>query len=214
MPALVITTLDTAEANHLSDFPPETNWWVQETGLIGIDERALPDQICFMGLDKLCALEDLPKNEEAWDDDLHGVIRPESLDIPRLEGRVSVKNGDENHPHKCKVCSVGLEPSGVTELVAVDTLGLTGTVVENEGNGDGNVVNQTTGRDKTGKPGDHNRGTVTALQEGQDGEDHDNDETVDRHTTLGCFCEDAWGSAFQCQTVKGTDGAVGIRVTG
>lgn len=72
----------------------------------------------------------------------------------------------------------------------------------------------TTTSDETGKPGNNDRGTVRALQERQDREDHDHKEAVQRYTISGAVRQDFWCSAFQRQTVQCAHSGVGVCVAG
>ena len=74
---LVVTTLVAANADHLSHLPPETSWGVEEGSLVGIDGRALPDQVDLVGADDLGLVDDLPADVQDHDEDLHGVVLEE-----------------------------------------------------------------------------------------------------------------------------------------
>ena len=127
-PAFVIATLDAAETEHLAKLPPEPNGGIKEAGFVGIDQRSLPNEINLMGLQPLGLLEQLPDQEKRGNDDLHGIVRPESGDIPWLIGRVAIEDSDQNHPDKGSVSAERLETSKVREGATIKTLGFAGSV--------------------------------------------------------------------------------------
>lgn len=143
MTTLIVSTLNTSEAEKLTDLSPEADWGIHEAGLICVDEGTFPDKITFVGLDELGLLDDLPDQEEGRDDDLHRIVGPEGLDIPWLVGGVSVQDGDEDHPDKADVGASGLQPGVVGELAAVQVLSFACPVEENICYTDGDVVDQT-----------------------------------------------------------------------
>lgn len=57
------TKLLPADTNELQHLPPEAKRLVQESSLVGIDGRALPDQIDLRWLDEAGAVDKLPAGE-------------------------------------------------------------------------------------------------------------------------------------------------------
>lgn len=88
-------------------------------------------------------MNELPPDEQDGDEELHGVIGEEIGHVPRLERRVSIEDGDQDHPHECEIRTIRLEATDVGELAAVEALGFTGAIVADKGDGDGDVVDQT-----------------------------------------------------------------------
>lgn len=84
MRSLIVTPFDAPNADHLQYFSPEASRWAKEAILVRIDQGTLPDQVSFISLHELGFLDDLPDEEERRDDDLHGVVRPEGGQRPRL----------------------------------------------------------------------------------------------------------------------------------
>lgn len=134
-----------------------------------------------MGLNPLSAFDDLPDQEEPRDEELHGVVGEEGRNGPRLVGRVAVAGGNHDHPDEGEVGAVGLEATGVGEFVAVDALGLACSVEADVRDADYDVVDEASGGDQAGEPGDDDGRAVAALQEREHGEDHDYGVTVDGH---------------------------------
>jgi hypothetical protein len=126
----------------LEALSPESNRWVNETGFVGIDEGSFPHKITLVGFDELRLLDKFPDDEERWDDNLHSVVGPESLNVPWLVGWVSVKNSDDHHPDKSDVCASRLQPGIVGELTAVKVLRFAGAVEEDISDANCDVVNK------------------------------------------------------------------------
>jgi hypothetical protein len=141
MTTLIVSSLDPSNSEQLKDLPPEADRWVNETCLVGIDKGSFPDKIGLVGLDELGLLEELPDEEERWDDNLHSVVGPESLHVPRLVGWVAVKDSNDHHPDESDICASGLQPGIVGELTAVKVLGFAGTVEKDISDANSDVVN-------------------------------------------------------------------------
>ena len=56
----VLGELDAVKGAQLKHLTPEAIWWVDESGLVGIDGWALPDEISLAGLDELRLVDELP----------------------------------------------------------------------------------------------------------------------------------------------------------
>lgn len=137
----IVSALDPSNPDQLKDLPPEADGWINETCLVGIDKWPFPDKIGLVGLDELGLLEELPDEEERRDDNLHGVVGPEGLHVPRLVGWVSVKDSNDHHPDKCDICASGLQPGVVGELTAVKVLRFASTVEEDISDANSDIVN-------------------------------------------------------------------------
>lgn len=77
---LIIPATNSSNTEQLEHFPPEANGGIDEARLIGVNNRTFPDEIRFVWLDDLGSLDDLPNNEERWDEELHRVAGEEGRD--------------------------------------------------------------------------------------------------------------------------------------
>ena len=202
------------EADELRHLEPEAGGRSRQAGLVGIDEGLLVDKVGLVGLDKLGALDELPEDEEAGHEDDDGVGGEEGLDVPGPEAGVAVEDDDDTLDHHGDVGGVGLEPALVGEGVAVDALGLAGAVEEDVGGGHDDVVDETAGSEDVDQPREHLGGAVRDLQEGEEGEGHDHDETVDGHAATRTLGQEARGAPLEGKTVKRANGTVGVGVAG
>lgn len=190
---VLLVSLETHQLNHLS---PEANRGREEGGFVGIDDGALPLQISLVGTDNLGALDDLPADVQDGRDNQHGIVGEESLDARRREAGVAVEEDDEGHAHEADIAAIRLEPASVGERVAVDALGLACAVEEDVRDAHDDVVDDASGGHEIDQPGQHLVGAVAQLQEGQEGECHDDAEAPDRDAVLGAFAEEARGASF------------------
>ena len=62
-PSGIVSTLDSAYADHLAHLTPEADRWAVECLLVGIDGGTLPDKIDLVGGSELGALQELPTEE-------------------------------------------------------------------------------------------------------------------------------------------------------
>ena len=125
VPAGTNVASDSYQVSHLS---PEPDRRAVERGLICIDLGAFPDKINLVAGNNLCALEQLPEDEQNGHDDLHGVVCEEISHAPRLEGGVTIEDDNKDHPTKTNVGAVWLEAANVRKGLSVDTLSLASLV--------------------------------------------------------------------------------------
>jgi len=165
-----------------------------------------------MRADEPGPVDELPAHEQNGGHDHHGVVREEGLNAPGGEAGVTVENDDEAHSGETDVGAVRLEPAGVGERVAVDSLGHTRVVEEDIGDTHDNEVDDAAGRDQVDQPRQDLVGAVAELEEGQEREAHHNHEAVDRHAILRALAQEPWCSSLNCQPVQTASRAVGVGV--
>lgn len=214
---LAVNDLLPPDTNHLHHLLPEAAGWLagEQVVLVPIQEGPVPDEVDILGLDPLCALHDLPEDEQEGRHDLHGVVGEEGSHVKgRAERGPAVGEDDDGLQDEGDPGAVGLEVAVVGHGAAVNTLGLARGVVVQEGNGHDDVVYHAAARDEGQQPLEDLGGSAAALEEGQHGEDHGDGEAVDGDAVLGGFPEEGRGAAVACEGVEGPGRAVGVRVTG
>jgi hypothetical protein len=130
------------------------------------------------------------------------------------ECRVSVDKDNCDLKAQGDPSTVRLEVAAVRECLAVKTLSLASLVESDICAAHDNVVDETSGSDDIDEPCQDLRGVVGQLQERQEGEDHDNQETVDWYSVLGALAEESGGTALDGERVQTSGCAVGVCVTG
>lgn len=200
-------------ANESQHLGPEAHGGFRELGLVAVNGRALPDEISLMGLNEAGALNKLPANEENGSEDLHGVGLEEADDVEWLNIRVAIEDEDENLDDDGNVGAIRLESSVVGQRSAVEALGLAGSMVEDECDGHGDEVDDTTTSDESSEPGDDLGRVAADGAQREEGEEHDNHEAVDGDTTAVALAEEARSTTIEGKTVERAGGAVGVGVT-
>lgn len=125
---LVVAAFDLLQPDKLAHLPPKSNGRTNESLFVRIDHRPLPDQVKFVRFNKLGLLQNLPENEERWNEELHGVVRKEARDGPGQVGGVAIVAGGGEHPDSAEVRTVWLEPANVGEFLAIEALCLAAAV--------------------------------------------------------------------------------------
>lgn len=138
----IIPALNCSNTQQLSAFSPKAYRLINKGRLIGVDKWTFPDEINLVWLEPLGLLDHFPNKEEGGDEYLHGVVGEESGHVPGFVSRVAVEYRDEDHPDKANIGAVGLEPADVGELSAIQILCFAGTVIADERDGDGDVVDE------------------------------------------------------------------------
>lgn len=207
-------SLAASNADEVTHLSPETGRRSGDGVLVGIDQRALPDQVNLMGLQPLSLLDELPSEEKNGNHNLHGIVLEEELDIKGVERGVSVEDDNEGLQGEGDVGTVGLETAVVWHGGSVDALSLASIVEADEGDGHDQVVDQTTGSHEADQPGENLAGTGADLEEGEEGERHDDAEAVDRNTALGAATQEAGSTALESQRVERSGSTVSVGVTG
>lgn len=214
---LAINNLLAPDANHLHHLLPEAARRLagEQVFLVPVEKGPVPDEVDVLGADPLCALQDLPEDEQARGHDLHGVVGEEGADVEsRAERGPAVGEDDDGLQDEGDPGAVGLEVAVVGHGAAVDILRLARGVVVEEGYRHHDVVDNAAARDEGQQPFQDLGGAATALEEGQHGEDHGDGEAVDGDAVLGSFPEDGRGPAVAGEGVEGPGRAVCVRVSG
>lgn len=187
-----------------------------EGGLVGVDRRLLPDEVGVEGAHEARALVELPAEVEQDGDEGHGVWREEVGDAPvaRDEDDVAEDALDDDHVDEGDVGAVRLQVADVGQGGAVDALRLAGAVEEDVGQGDADVVDHGGALGDGLQRGDGRGRAAGDLEEGEEGEDHDDGEGVDGDAVLHGLLEDGGGLAVAGEAVEGAHGAVDVGVAG
>ncbi|KAI6749728.1 hypothetical protein HG531_006993 [Fusarium graminearum] len=211
--ALVLVLLDT---NKTDDLLPKTGGRVNDHGalLVSVNCRALPHEITLLWLDNLGSVNKLPAEVAERSDDLHGVVGEEVLGVKGSQRGVAVSVADDGVEDEGDPGTVRLEVTEIGHCLAVDALGLASAVVEDEGDVHGDVIHNTSTSDKGEKNGQSLSGAAVELEEGKQGEDHGDGETVDRDTILGGLAKEAGGTSLEGQTVQRSGRTVGVGIAG
>lgn len=168
-----------------------------------------------MGLQPFRLLNDLPEHEEDRGKDDHGIVCDERVcgEVTWLEGRVAVNKHDSDLEEQRDPCAIWLEPAAVRESLAIKTLGLASLVESDVSAAHDDKVDQTSSSDDIDEIGQNLCRAFRQLQERQEGEDHDDEEAVNRNTVPGALAEELGGAAFDGERVQAASGAIGICVT-
>lgn len=160
-------------------------------------------------------LEHLPENEEDRSEDNHGVVSDESFSskVARLECRVAVHEDDHDLEAESDPGAVWLEITAVWQRLAVKTLHLASLVEAEVGDAHDDVVDNTSSGDDVGEVCQNLGGRVGQVQEGQEREDHDDEEAVDRNSVLGALAQELGGTALNGERVQASSGTIGVGVT-
>ena len=139
----VVPTLSPLDTHELTHLPPEPNWWTNESLFVRVDNGPFPDQVNFVWFDEFSLLEDLPEDEQRWNEELHGVVREEARDAPGHIGRPAVVTGSDEHPDEGEPRTVWLEPTDIGELLAIKALCFAGAPEAYVGYRHHNVIDET-----------------------------------------------------------------------
>lgn len=222
------------------DILPEAERGI-DAGLVGVNDWLIPDEIGFLGLDELGSLDQLPAAEEQDANEDHRVVGEERADGPPAwdKDRVSLNEHDDGHEDHADDVDIWLEPAYVIFRLAlfshfartrewvmehehtsirqgpsINALGLQSAVEEDVGGAHDNIVEELGGGDQIDKPADRLGGTVTNLEEAQEGEHHGDSEAPVRDTVFGGCAEELGGVAFKCKTVQGSGRHEAVCVAG
>lgn len=204
------------EANKLEYLCPETDRRSDEGGFINVKDRSIPDKINLVRPEPPGLLVQLPEAERNRRDKHHSVVceQPLNRELARQERGVAVCTKDGDKEAESDDRAVWLEVSCVGESLAVKTLGLASAVEAQVGNTHRDEVDQSTSSDDVDQPAKDLCRTVRQLQERQKGEDHDDEEAVDRNAVLGALAQEPGSTAFNRERVQTASCTVGVGVTG
>lgn len=205
-------SLEPDELQHLN---PEADWGGGERCLVGINQGSIPDKVDLVGLEPLSLLDDLPEGEGDGSNQDHGVVGEEVSDgeVSGSESLVAIDKDNADLEAEREPSAVGLEVAAVGESLAVESLDLASLVEGKVGCAHNDEVDDTSGGDDVGEPGEDLGGVVGELEEGQEGEDHDDSKAVDGNTVLSDLAQEPGSTAFDGKRVQGAGRAVGIGVS-
>ena len=189
------------EAKEAEQLAPEGDRWVQEAGLVGVDNGPLVDEVSLAGPDERGAPEEFPEDEEHDSHDDHRIVREEVVHAPRCEGAVAIEDEYQGLEGEREVCAVRLEPAPVGERPAVDALRLARFVEEDVGGRHDDVVDDAAGSDEIDEPCQHGRRAARNLQKGQKGEAHDDGEGSNGHAIPCCLSQNLRSTALEGQAI-------------
>lgn len=115
--------------NRKPNVLPQTQW-CKVFSLVRSDLRSDPDQVGFLGLDKLGPLDELEANPQYDADKAHGVVRHEGADIEFVEGGVAVDGERDREDNDAGDGYVRLAPSAVRQVLAIVALNFESTIEE------------------------------------------------------------------------------------
>lgn len=105
-----------------------------------------------------------------------------------------------------------MEPSGVWEALAVDSLRLESLVEEDVGRAHHNVIDHSSCGNEVDQPSEDFGRTVTELQEGEAGEAHDHEKAKKRHSALCAVAKECWSASLKGKSIERTSRTVGVGV--
>lgn len=157
---------------------------------------------------------ELPSKVKDRTDDDHRIVLKEGGNIGHgPEGAVADEGEHQTFEDEADPPAIRLKPAIVRECTAVDALSLTGVVEPKVGGTHDDVVDDTTGSDKSDQPRQDHLGTARDREEREEWEADDNAEAEDGDATLRAFAQEGRCTAFKGHAIEGAGGAVGVRIT-